>query len=138
MLRYWTNDYARAVSSPSPCGRTHLRSPGGILGRHDDLVIFRGAKFYPVQVEDVVRGFPELSNEFCIELRTDDSTGLDRCVVVAEAARGEVPAAMNTALREKLKNALLVTPEVEILSPGSFERTTFKAKRFVDKREVRT
>ncbi|MEE9240067.1 MAG: phenylacetate--CoA ligase family protein, partial [bacterium] len=71
-------------------------------------------------------------------LRTDDSTGLDRCVVVAEAARGEVPAAMNTALREKLKNALLVTPEVEILSPGSFERTTFKAKRFVDKREVRT
>lgn len=137
MLRYWTNDYARVDSSPSSCGRTHLRSPGGILGRHDDLVIYRGAKFYPVQVEDVVRGFPELSNEFRIELRTDGVTGLDRCVVVAEVASGEVGAAMETALRDKLKNALQVTPEVEILAPGSFERTTFKAQRFVDNRETR-
>jgi phenylacetate-CoA ligase len=137
MLRYWTNDYARVVSSPSSCGRTHLRSPGGILGRHDDLVIYRGAKFYPVQVEDVVRSFPELSNEFRIELRTDVATGLDRCVVVAEVASGEVAAAMETALRDKLKNALQVTPEVEILASGSFERTTFKAQRFVDNRETR-
>src|SRR5207247_1742517 len=45
MLRYWTNDYARLVTRPSECGRTHARSPGGILGRHDDLVIYRGAKF---------------------------------------------------------------------------------------------
>ena len=58
MLRYWTNDFARVDGSPSPCGRTHLRSPGGILGRHDDLVIYKGAKFYPVQVEEVVRRFP--------------------------------------------------------------------------------
>jgi phenylacetate-CoA ligase len=137
MLRYWTNDYARVDSSPSSCGRTHLRSPGGVLGRHDDLVIYRGAKFYPIQVEDVVRGFPELSNEFRIELRTDGATGLDRCVVVAEVASGEVGAAMETALRDKLKNALQVTPEVEILAPGSFERTTFKAQRFVDNRETR-
>ena len=28
MLRYWTNDFARLDTSPSPCGRTHLRSPG--------------------------------------------------------------------------------------------------------------
>ncbi len=138
MLRYWTNDYARVESVLSSCGRTHLRSPGGILGRHDDLVIFRGAKFYPVQVEDVVRGFPELSNEFRIELRTDGATGLDRCVVVAESSSGGAHGAMGTALQEKLKNALLVTPEVEILAPGSFERTTFKAQRFVDNRETRT
>ncbi len=137
MLRYWTNDYARLERSPSPCGRTHLRSPGGILGRHDDLIIYRGAKFYPVQVEEVVRSFPELSNEFRIELRSDESTGRDRCVVVAE----EAPEGMSEAAREgfgkKLRDSLLVTPEVEILSPGSFERTTFKAKRFVDNRSAR-
>ncbi|MDP6278735.1 MAG: hypothetical protein QGI11_09525 [Nitrospinota bacterium] len=134
MLRYWTNDYARLESAPSACGRTHRRSPGGVLGRHDDLVIYRGAKFYPVQVEDVVRSFPELSNEFRIEFLSDEETGRDRCVVVAEAATGEVGGAMAENLGEKLRGALQVTPEVEIRAPGSFERTTFKAQRFVDLR----
>ena len=137
MLRYWTNDFARVDSSPSPCGRTHLRSPGGILGRHDDLVIYKGAKFYPVQVEEVVRSFPGLSNEFRVELHPDESTGRDRCVVVAEAAEGEVNSGLSDKLRDRLGTELLVTPEVEVLPAGSFERTTFKAKRFVDMRESR-
>lgn len=137
MLRYWTNDYARVESSPSPCGRTHLRSPGGILGRRDDLVIYKGAKFYPVQVEEVVRGFAGLSSEFRVELRPDEATGRDRCVVVAEAAGGEAGDGLARELRERLGAALLVTPEVEVLPAGSFERTTFKARRFADLRESR-
>ncbi len=134
MLRYWTNDFARVDSSPSSCGRTHLRSPGGILGRHDDLVIFKGAKFYPIQVEQVVRSFTALSNEFRVELQSDEETGRDRCVVFAEAASGEGNSDLSAHLRERLRTELLVTPEVEVLPPGSFERTTFKAKRFVDLR----
>ena len=137
MLRYWTNDFARLDTSPSPCGRTHLRSPGGILGRHDDLVIYKGAKFYPIQVEEVVRSFSGLSNEFRVELHPDEATGRDRCVVVAEAAGGEVNSGLRDELRDKLRTELLVTPEVEVLPAGSFERTTFKAKRFVDLRESR-
>ncbi len=137
MLRYWTNDFARVDSAPSPCGRTHLRSPGGILGRHDDLVIYKGAKFYPVQVEEVVRSFSGLSNEFRVELHPDEATGRDRCVVVAEAAGGEVNSGLGDELRDRLGAELLVTPEVEVLPAGSFERTTFKAKRFVDLRESR-
>ena len=137
MLRYWTNDFARLDTSPSPCGRTHLRSPGGILGRHDDLVIYKGAKFYPIQVEEVVRSFSGLSNEFRVELHPDEATGRDRCVVVAEAAGGEVNSGLGDELRDKLGAELLVTPEVEVLPAGSFERTTFKAKRFVDLRESR-
>ncbi|MDE0340524.1 MAG: phenylacetate--CoA ligase [Nitrospinae bacterium] len=137
MLRYWTNDFARVDSAPSPCGRTHLRSPGGILGRHDDLVIYKGAKFYPIQVEEVVRSFSGLSNEFRVELHPDEATGRDRCVVVAEAAGGEVNSGLGDKLRDRLGAELLVTPEVEVLPAGSFERTTFKAKRFVDLRESR-
>jgi len=134
MLRYWTNDYARVERSPSSCGRTHLRSPGGILGRHDDLIIYRGAKFYPIQVEEIVRSFPELSNEFRVEMHSDEATGRDRCVVVAEALSGDSREILG-GLREKLRGSLQVTPEIELLVPGSFERTTFKAQRFVDYRE---
>ena len=134
MLRYWTNDFALVDSRPSPCGRTHLRSPGGIRGRLDDLVIYKGAKFYPIQVEEVVRSFPDLSNEFRIELRPDPATGRAMCVVVAEAAAGAPSEHLLERLRSRLRDALLVTPEVKILPEGSFERTTFKAKRFVDLR----
>jgi phenylacetate-CoA ligase len=62
VIRYWSNDYARLSSEPCACGRTHVRAVGGIVGRHDDLVIFKGAKFYPSQVEKVVRSFAELSD----------------------------------------------------------------------------
>lgn len=135
MLRYWTNDHARLVTEPCACGRTHARSPGGILGRHDDLVVYRGAKFYPVQVEKVVRSFSELSDEFRIEIATGERTGADVVTVVSELAAGDqAPEGLIDRLRHALRQELLVTPEVRVVPYGTLERTTFKAKRIVDLR----
>ncbi len=60
------------IPSRCSCGRTHGRAVGGILGRADDMVIYRGAKFYPVQVEKVVRSYRELGDEFIIEITRDE------------------------------------------------------------------
>jgi len=135
MLRYWTNDYARYDSARCSCGRTHGRAVGGILGRADDMVIYRGAKFYPVQVEKVVRSYRELGDEFLIEMTRDGSTFADVCTVVCEClAPGSERMALEQRLRKDLKEELLVTPEIRIENFGTLERTTFKAKRIVDKR----
>jgi phenylacetate-CoA ligase len=128
VIRYWSNDYARLSHEPCGCGRTHVRAVGGIVGRHDDLVVFRGAKFYPSQVEKVVRSFAELSDEFRIEV--DGGSGLvERCTVVCEA-RGE-----SDGLEERLVRALRaelgVTPALRLEPFGSLERSTFKAQRLV-------
>ncbi|MBI4506377.1 MAG: phenylacetate--CoA ligase [Chloroflexi bacterium] len=133
MLRYWTNDYARLTTARCACGRTHARSEGGILGRHDDLVIYRGAKFYPVQVEKVVRGFAELSDEFRVELgRAVGGGAADTCTVVVEATSAAIDeAALRERLRQALRAELQVTPEVRFVPFGTLERTTFKAKRIV-------
>jgi phenylacetate-CoA ligase len=136
MIRYWRNDYARLDPAPCACGRTHARSPGGIVGRHDDLIIFRGAKFYPVQVEQVVRTFAELGDEFRIDLDTDAATGRDRCTVTVEAA-SPVPSGFGDRVRHALREALLVSPAVEVVPAGTLERTSFKAKRVVDRRAGR-
>jgi len=133
MIRYWTNDYARLDPEPCPCGRTHARLTGGILGRADDLVIYKGAKFYPIQVEGVVRAFPELSDEFRIELSTDDREGTDRVTVVVEAPPSHDPA-LRERVRRALREALGVTPEVRVVDPGTLERTVFKARRLIDLR----
>jgi phenylacetate-CoA ligase len=136
MIRYWTNDYARFDPRPCACGRTHARSVGGILGRADDMVIYRGAKFYPVQVEKVVRSYRELGDEFIIELTRDEKAYTDVCTIVCECLKSEADrSALVRRLRGDLKQELMVTPEIRVENFGTLERTTFKAKRIIDKRK---
>jgi phenylacetate-CoA ligase len=136
MIRYWTNDFARFTSEKCVCGRTHGRSEGGILGRADDMIIYRGAKFYPIQVEKVVRSYREIGDEFVIELTKDEKTMTDICTVVCECLNPqEDKKALAQRLQKDLKEELLVTPEVRIENFGTLERTTFKAKRIIDKRK---
>ena len=136
LIRYWTNDYAYLVLDKCACGRTHARSPGGILGRADDMIIYKGENFYPAHVEKVVRSFPQLGAEYIIRLDTHERTGSDIVTVVvecvdAEAATEELKSRLKQALREELA----VTPEVEVVAPGTLPRTEFKAKRIEDRRK---
>ncbi|MFH1090873.1 MAG: phenylacetate--CoA ligase family protein, partial [Pseudomonadota bacterium] len=136
MLRYWTNDLARLTTEKCACGRAHARSEGGILGRADDMVIYKGAKFYPVQVEKVVRSLPELSDEFRILLTTDERMGTDVCTVVVETINEDLDkTALTGKLKSMFKEELLVTPLIRIQPFESLERTTFKAKRIIDQRK---
>ncbi len=134
MLRYWSNDYARLDRSRCTCGRTHIRALGGVVGRHDDLVIFKGAKFYPGQVEKTVRAFAELSDEFRIELTREaaDSSQVAACTVVVEWSTSGPKAQVGERLRSALRAELGVTPAIRFEGWGTLERTTFKAKRIVD------
>jgi phenylacetate-CoA ligase len=130
MIRYWSNDYARLSTEPCACGRTHVRAVGGIVGRHDDLLVFKGAKFYPSQVEKVVRSFSELSDEFRIEVDAAEGGSLvERCTVVCEA-RGE-GTELEQRVREALRVELGVTPALRLEPHGSLERFAFKAQRLV-------
>ena len=138
MIRYWTNDLATLDKRKCKCGRTHARSVGGILGRADDMIIYKGSKFYPVQVEKIVRSFSELSDEFCIELTTDPGLDMDICTVVVECLKEEDIPKMKPLLKNGLKEECQVTPEIKFVPFNTLERTTFKAKRIVDKRQKRT
>jgi phenylacetate-CoA ligase len=132
VLRYWSNDYARLSRAACACGRTHARAVGGIIGRHDDLIIFKGAKFYPSQVEKVVRSFAALSSEFRIEIERRDEEGVvGTCTIVAEHA-GQPDATVSEEMRRALRAELGVGVGVRLQAPGSLERTTFKAKRIVE------
>ena len=131
MLRYWTNDYATITYDPCLCGRTHARSIGGIVGRADDMIIFRGAKFYPLQVEKVVRSFKELGDEFKIVLSKDEETSLDSCKIQCELTVRIRKEDIHDKLKKAIKDELMVTPELEYLDFGTLERTTFKAKRII-------
>jgi phenylacetate-CoA ligase len=129
VIRYWSSDYARLSSERCECGRTHVRAVGGIVGRHDDLVVFKGAKFYPSQVENVVRSFPELSDEFRIEVIGGRGALVGRCTVVCE--RREESPEIEQRLVRALRAELGVTPSLRLEHYGALERSTFKAQRLV-------
>ena len=128
MVRYATNDVARFTRAPCVCGRTHGRSVGGILGRNDDLVVFRGAKFYPTQVEEVVRALEGFTGEYVVEVKGEGNAPAE-VTVVAEAT--EITEGARESLRKALREALLVSPHVRLAKPGELERTEFKAKRLI-------
>jgi len=136
MIRYWTNDVAKLDTSKCACGRTHAKSPGGILGRADDMIVYRGAKFYPTQVEKVLRGFRELADEYRIRLTTDENRGTDICTIVAECLGEDIDQEqLQVRVRAALREELQVSPGIEFLKFGALERTTFKAKRIEDRRK---
>lgn len=136
MIRYWTNDVAKLDLEKCACGRTHARSSGGILGRADDMVVYRGAKFYPTQVEKVLRGFKELSDEYRIELSTDEKRSTTICTIVAECLGGDIDQdQLKERVRASLREELQVAPAIRFLEFGTLERTTFKAKRIEDRRK---
>lgn len=137
LLRYWTNDYVRLDHSQCACGRTHVCAVGGILGRVDDMIIYKGENFYPVQVEKVVRSFEELSDEYKIRLVTDERTGIDVVTIVAECIDVTLDTDdLKSRLKKALRQELVVTPEVELVKLGTLERTEFKAKRIEDLRHT--
>ena len=68
LLRYRTGDLVKPRRrSVCACGRHELALEGGILGRSDDMVVVRGVNVYPSLVEEIVRGYPEVT-EYRVQL----------------------------------------------------------------------
>ena len=102
------------------------------------MIVFMGVNFYPMQVEQVVRSFEELSPEYRIRLTHDTSTHRDVCTISVELEQKEISQEQMSALQVRtasaLREGLGFRPEVEFVNQGSLERTEFKAKRVIEER----
>lgn len=137
IIRYRTRDLAHIIEGPCACGRTHRRI-SRISGRSDDMFIIKGTNVYPMQVEAVLMGFKDVGNNYLIQLRQEGpSDQMTVQVEVAEKARTmgeEDMAQLRKRLGAALKDEILVTPQVELLAPGSLPRGPGKAVRVQDER----
>ncbi len=138
MIRFASRDAAIMTSEPCVCGRTYPRLPGGIQGRVDDMLVVRGVNVYPSAIERALRETDGLGLEFRIYV---DRVGeMDEVTVEVEPAEepdderslGEIRARALEALRYRCQVRL----GCEIVAPGSFERTTMKARRVIDRRSA--
>lgn len=136
MIRFWAGDLSHWVNEPCPCGRTYPRLPQGIYGRVDDMFTVRGENVYPSAIENVIRGIPELSDEFRIIITREKT--MDELIVQVEPLP-EVDVAKIPSLEKELVAQLKtkgLRTIVQMKASGSLERTEFKARRIIDKRDL--
>ena len=135
LLRYRTGDLTRMVPGVCPCGLTMPRHDK-ILGRSDDMIIFRGVNIYPGQITDVLAGVSEAGGEYHIEL-TRGEDGRDAMLLSVErqpTAQDDNDAALAAHIAKLMQHRIFVSQQVHVVAPGALPRSMGKSKRVTDKR----
>ena len=134
-LRFLVGDYTTLNTDTCSCGRSHARAMGCFAGRADDLIILRGIKFFPTQIEKAVRAFPELGDEFEILLTNRKEDGMDVMKVMVEHPDHGPTSSLVEQLVNTIRLEIEVRCDVEVVVPGTLRITDFKANRVTDKRK---
>jgi len=137
LIRYRTRDLTRAIPRPCSCGSI-LPMHDRILGRSDDMIIFRAVNIYPGQIDEILSSIPGIGSEYQVILdRRQD--GKDYMTIRVERAREverELDRELSQRIQKQIKDRLLVTAEVEIVDYGSLPRSERKSKRIFDNRPI--
>lgn len=138
LLRYRTRDLTRILPGECPCGRHHKRIDR-MKGRSDDMIVLRGVNIFPIQIEEVLLTFKELSTDYLITLTTDANNDNMTVEVELSALFTEDYSRLQTLTKEitrRLHDEILLTPHVKLLPPGTLEKSEGKAVRVKDLRKV--
>lgn len=135
LIRYRTRDLTRLIDHPCLCGSV-LPMHDRILGRSDDMIIFRAVNIYPGQVDQVLSTIADAGSEYQVHLdRKQD--GKDYMTIRLECNedfdRFRMPELAQTVSAE-IKNKIMVSANVEVVPYGSLPRSERKSKRFFDNR----
>jgi phenylacetate-CoA ligase len=128
LLRFRTRDHVVVRTSPCACGRTGPRIR--CIGRTDDMLIVRGVNVFPSALREVVSGFaPEVSGHIVVRPRAGGVKQEPPLPVAVELAQGvaENPA-LAEAIRERIRNVLVVRTRVDLVPWGALRRSEYKSR----------
>jgi phenylacetate-CoA ligase len=128
LLRFRTRDHVEVRTGPCRCGRTGPRIR--CIGRTDDMLIVRGVNVFPTAVREVVGGFaPEVSGLILVRPEAAGVKQEPPLPVTVELARGaSADAGLAEAIRERLRDVLVVQTRVELVPWGTLQRSEYKSK----------
>jgi phenylacetate-CoA ligase len=127
LLRFRTRDHVEVRTTPCACGRTGPRVR--CVGRTDDMLIVRGVNVFPTAIRDVVGAFtPRVSGHILVRPLAAGVKQEPPLPVIVELAREvEADDELQRAIRERLRDVLVVSTDVELVSFGSLQRSEYKA-----------
>ena len=129
LLRFRTRDHVRIRRMGlCTCGRTGPTL--SCIGRTDDMLIVRGVNVFPSAVREVVGAFaPDVSGHILV---TPTAQGVKQdppLPVSVELADGrDADQELADAIRERLRDVLVVQTRVELVPWGSLQRSEYKSK----------
>jgi len=136
LIRYRTRDLTRLIPGKCPCGSV-LPRHDRLLGRSDDMFIFRAVNIYPGQIDHVLSGIKGIGSEYQIVLDRK-ADGKDYMTLKVEREQG-VDEALNSSLTirigQEIKKQIMVSAAIEVVEYGSLPRSERKSKRVFDNRE---
>lgn len=129
-LRYSLGDVLQVYTTPCSCGWPGLRFK--ILGRSDDMLIVKGVNVYPAALRNAVVGFaPRTTGQMRVLLDQPGHRVKPPLRLVVEHGPGvsgsglsNLKAALENMMHEKLK----VRPDIQLVPPGTLERSSHKTK----------
>ena len=133
VIRYRTRDLTRLLPGTA---RPGMRRMEKVTGRTDDMMIVRGVNVFPTQIEEIILGVPGLAPHFqCVLTRPGRMDELTVRVEAgpAVAGRRRTPTSARS-LAARVKDRVGATCRVDVVAPGSIERSVGKARRIVDQR----
>ncbi|SEE98601.1 phenylacetate-CoA ligase [Arthrobacter alpinus] len=132
IIRYRTKDLSRLLPGTA---RPSMRRMARITGRSDDMIILRGVNLFPSQIEEIALRIPALSPHFQLELTR--TARMDEMTIHIEP-RENTTAAERTAAAETLKSQIKIhvgsSCTIDMVAPGTLERSNGKLKRIFDNR----
>ena len=134
LIRYRTRDLTRAISGPCPCGSVFPRHDR-ILGRDDDMFIYRAVNIYPGQIDEILSEVPGVSSEYNIVL--ERKFGRDYMTIYVERDPAGDPLKdeqIEADIEHRIKSQIMVSAEVKVVDYASLPRSEKKSKRVFDKR----
>ena len=130
VIRFRTHDLASLTRAPCACGRTLARM-SRVKGRTDDLLIVKGARVFPSEIEAVLLEVEGTEPHYEIVLERRD--GMDEALVRVEATQ-PADEALRASVERRLASELGVAVLVELVPPRTLARSVGKARRVIDRR----
>jgi len=136
VIRYRTHDLTRLIPRKCSCG-LGLPMHDKLLGRSDDMFIFRAVNIYPGQIDHILSNQLGIGSEYQV-LLDRGADGKDYMTLKVEREeRGDrsTDKVLQQQIRDAIKTQIMVTATVEIIDYGTLPRTERKSKRVFDNRE---
>jgi phenylacetate-CoA ligase len=134
-IRFDSKDVIRWADYTCTCGRTFRIIDGGVVGRSDDITKVKGVLLAPTAIEEVVRSFKELSDEYeVVVTKKGDIDDILLKIEIKTGLEGEKDAILNR-LKDELRVKTNLGYKIEVHPFGSLPRYEVKAKRFKDMRK---
>ena len=138
VVRYRTRDITSLDYSLCPCGRTLVRMRK-VLGRSDDIIVIKGVKVFPSQVESILLEVEGVEPRYQILVeQVEGADSMELKVEVNEKVfSDEIKNLQNISnqIERKLREIVGISAKVKLVAPESLQPTDGKMVKVIDRRK---